>query len=137
MAVSRRKLGLISRGDDRLLEIVTANATPTELRNGSGLERFLVPTNTTLAFDGLIAARRTDGGAAESAAYTIAGCIKNDAGTVALVGTPTVNVLGENNSAWAVAVTADNTNKSLAVTVTGAAASTIIWKCSLRVTTAL
>jgi hypothetical protein len=54
----------------------------------------------------------------------------NAASTV-LIDTPSVNRVAASSgaSAWVVAVTADTTNGGLAVTVTGAASTTIRWVC--------
>jgi hypothetical protein len=67
---------------------------------------------------------------------SIAATIKNVAGTVSLVGSATVEASHVDGaaSAWVVAVTADNTDKLLAVTVTGAAASNIRWVANVRST---
>jgi hypothetical protein len=85
-----------------------------------------IPNDTTWLFDCLVVARRTDAND-QSAAYRIVGCIDNNASTVALVGTPTVTVIGEDVAGWDASASADNTNKALAINVTGAASSTVNW----------
>jgi hypothetical protein len=104
----------------------TTNASPIGLRVDGGTGYLTIPDDTTWAFNALIVARRSDADN-ESAAYQITGCIDQNAGTVALVGTPLVTVLAEDNVAWDVTCTADNTNKALVFTVTGEAAKTIKW----------
>jgi hypothetical protein len=62
--------------------------------------------------------------------------IKNVGGTTALVGS-VVTVASASDAgaaAWVVAVTADNTNDSILITVTGAAATTINWVASGHLT---
>lgn len=105
---------------------VTTNATPTELFiDGVASDRLNIASDTTWAFEILVAARRTDADN-ESAAWKFEGAIDNNAGTTALVSAVAETVLA-NDSAWSVAVTADNTNDALVVTVTGQASKTIQW----------
>jgi len=77
-------------------------------------------------------------GGGDTARWTINGAIKRGAAaaSTALVGTPTVTMTHNNAgaAAWTVAVTADTTNGALAVTVTGAAATTIRWVCRINTT---
>jgi len=113
-----------------VLRNVTTTATATELfLDGVGAtQRFVLPNNSNVTFSLLVTARRTDatGG---SSGYKFEGVIRKD-GTVAsttFTGTPSKAVLGETNAAWDVVVSADTTNGSLKVTVTGEAAKTIRW----------
>jgi len=104
----------------------TTNATPAEMfLDGSSL-RMNIPPDTTWAFEILLVARRTDADN-ESAAYQFFGCIDNNGGTTALVGAVQAFTPIEDTVAWAAAVTADNTNDALVITVTGEAAKTINW----------
>jgi hypothetical protein len=88
----------------------------------------VLPNNSSVTFKIRIAARRTDavGGAS---GYEFSGVIRKDttAASTALTGTPTKVVLGETNAGWDVALTADTTNGSLKLAVTGEAAKTIRW----------
>ena len=86
----------------------------------------LIASDSTYTFTALVTARRTDADN-ESAGYKIEGVIDNNAGTTALVGTPTVTVLAEDTAAWDVVVEADNTNDALVIKVTGEANKTIRW----------
>ncbi len=92
--------------------------------------RFLIADGFTYGFECSVVARKTDGSAA--ALMRRQGLIHRDSGTVALVGS--VGTLGAdiNATAWTMAITADDTNKSLKVTGTGAAATTILWFAELR-----
>ena len=70
-----------------------------------------------------------------SSAWQITGSIKEFfAGTVSLLGVPTVTLLGQDAgaAAWAVAAVADNTNKCLQFNVTGAAGVTINWVVTVQ-----
>lgn len=108
---------------------ITTTATVTELfLDNAGTQRFVLPVNSNVAFTLRVSARRTDasGGAA---GYTFEGVIRKDTTAVSttLVGTPTKNVLGETNTVWDVSVSADSTNGTLKISVTGEAAKTIRW----------
>jgi hypothetical protein len=91
-----------------------------------------ISTDSTYGFEILVTARRTDADN-ESAAWRITGCIDNNAGVTAFVGTPVVGTLGNDNpGVWAVAVNADNTADTLAILVTGEAGKTIRWGAFAR-----
>jgi len=57
--------------------------------------------------------------AGESAGYRIEGLVENIGGTTALVGTPTVAVLGEDDAAWDAQAIADDTTDALDIQVQG------------------
>jgi len=117
----------------------TSNATPTELAlDGVGTTfKFTIAAGASWAFHGTVVGRDSSG---NSACWEIKGGIKNVSGTTSLIGSPTVSLLGADAAAvtagWgvvgAISVTADNTNDSLKITVTGAASSNIRWVASLR-----
>lgn len=108
----------------------TTDATQTELFLNNSSSRMTIASDTTWAFRMLIVARRTDADN-ESAGYTVDGVIDNNAGTTALVGTITKTVVAEDTAAWDVDVQADDTNDALVVKVTGEAAKTIRWVCTV------
>lgn len=110
----------------------TTDATETELFVDTGASvRLTLADDSTMTFKGLVTARRTDLDN-ESAGFKIEGVIDNNAGTVALVGVPSVTGLGDDAGGWSVAITADDTGDALAVKVTGEAAKTIRWSCVLE-----
>ena len=118
----------------------TTNATETELYlDGTGATKRLTLqprdgfNEMTWAFSALIAARRTNADN-ESAAYKLEGCIDSMAGTVALAGSPIKTILHEDSADWDVAATADDTNKSLKLTVTGENAKNIHWVAVVNIT---
>lgn len=110
---------LIGRG------ATTTNSTPTALTD------IVIPSGTVWAFCIWVMASRSDTGGT-SAAYKIEGAIDNHAGTVALLGTPTKTVLGEDNANLDVAVTADDTDNALVITVTGDAGHTYKWGATVE-----
>jgi hypothetical protein len=110
----------------------TTDATVTDLFVDTGATvRLTVALDSTMTFKGLVTARRTDADN-ESAGFKIEGVIDNNAGTVALVGSPLVASLGDDSFGWSVAITADDVGDSLSVKVTGEAAKTIRWSCVLE-----
>ena len=104
----------------------TSDGTQTELFLDGNDDRMDIATDTTWMFRADIVARRTDADN-ESAAYTIEGCIDNNAGTTALVGSISKTVIAEDTAAWDVTAEADNTNDALVIKVTGQASKTIRW----------
>ena len=123
-------------GDAQYSRIVffgtTINNTQTEIFPGNNSNyRVIIPTDTTWGFVGWIVARRTDSDN-ESAFYEVKGAIDNNNNTVALVGAITNTVVNRDSVAWVVDVQADNSNKSIAVKVTGENAKNIRWVATLN-----
>jgi hypothetical protein len=106
--------------------ISTVDNTPAELFLDGSAARCTIASDTTWAFSILVVARRTDADN-ESAAYKFEGCIDNNAGTTALVGSVTKTVLAEDTAGWDCNVTADNANDALVITATGENAKIIYW----------
>lgn len=128
------------------MEITTTNNTPTDLicggaNNGSLFTTSkckLLPADGTLAgtmskslhaFKVVIAAFNIDG--SEAAMFVRTGLIKMYDGTAALVGS--IQTIGTdiNTPALSVSITADNTNKALKITVTGANSKTYQWRATV------
>ena len=108
----------------------TTDATTTTLLPGNSVGGanagiLLIPADTAWAFSCLIIGRATASDL--NGAYQITGLAKNNGGTVALVGTPTVTTIAEDASAstWNASVTVSGGN--LLIQVTGALATTIRW----------
>lgn len=116
-----------------MLRNLTSNATPTELYTDGVSTKITLANDSTCKFEIHIVARRTTADN-ESAAYVINGCIDRNgsAATTALVGTPTVTVIGEDIAAWNVSVTADTVNGGPRILVTGEAGKTIRWVAFVR-----
>lgn len=135
---ARSSGNIASAGDAQAVFITlcreTSNATPTTLTlDGSTSAKLSFEvTNMAWAFDILVVARRTD--AADHAAYKITGLIKIDsnAASVAFVGSPSVTVIGESDATWDCTVSANTSDGSLDVVVTGASGKTIRWAADVR-----
>jgi hypothetical protein len=127
-----------SSGDAQREEYVlmrtTTDATPTELTGdgavGGVSNRMTIAADSTYVFSALVVGRTT-AVSDESGGYKVEGCIERQGATVQFVGTPVVTVFGENVAGWDCTATADNTNKALVITVTGAL-GTIRWVASVR-----
>lgn len=118
----------------------TTDATATRLTSDSFAattdNQLILPNNSAYVFQGTVIANRTGGG--DTSGWRFEGTIKRGANaastTLVAAVTPTVISQDAGAAAWVLAVTADTTNGGLAVTVTGAAATTIRWVCRLEST---
>jgi hypothetical protein len=118
----------------------TTDATATVLTsdtNAAGTtNQVILPNNSAYYVRGSIVAGVTGGG--NSSSWTFQGTIKRGANAAAtsLVAAITASLVSQDAGAsgWAVSITADTTNGGLAVTVTGAAATTIRWVCKIETT---
>lgn len=120
--------------EEYVLRRITNDATPTELTcdsaPGGASNRMTIAADSTYVFSALVVGRTT-ASTDESGGYKVEGCIERQGATVQFVGTPVVTVFGENVAGWDCTATADNTNKALVITVTGAI-GTIRWVASVR-----
>ena len=126
-----------------LLAIETTTNTPAELTTSAAspiaTNRLYIKPGRTYAFRIKVSARQVAGAAGtagDSACWFIEGCIKRDlANNTLLVGVPTGTGAPTFNdvaaAAWTVAVTADDVNESLVITVTGEVSKTIRWSADI------
>jgi hypothetical protein len=117
----------------------TSTSTPLPLAStadGAGTtNQVILPNNSAYFFRGEVIAGVT--GAGNTKGWTIEGVIKRgaNAASTTLVGVTVMSSYGDAGAVtWVVAVTADTTNGGLAITVTGAAATTIRWVAQIRTT---
>ncbi|MBA7637528.1 hypothetical protein ES703_45173 [subsurface metagenome] len=105
----------------------TANDTPAEIFcGGVANERFTIRPSSALAFRLIIVAR--DNVAGEVARYSVRdGLIERDAAGNTTMVLCTVTVDHEDDATWDVAVTADDGNDALIITVTGDADNPVQW----------
>jgi hypothetical protein len=129
-----------AQGGLLVLAVVTTDATPavlvSNLQVAQSLNQVALPANSAYYFRGSVIAGVTAGG--NSKAWTFEGVIKRGAtaASTAIVGSVVLNTIAQDSgaSAWTIAITADTTNGAIAVTVTGAAATTIRWVAKLETT---
>jgi hypothetical protein len=121
-------LGFVgATADDAATEIFLFNVTN---------QRAVVPATKTWAFVLTAVARSSSG--TDNAMYVRRGMIKRDgANNTTLVGAVDAVYTNETNAAWDIDVSADDTNESLKVTVTGAAATNIRWVAKVELTEVL
>ncbi len=115
-----------------ILRITSTDASGDEmfLDGDAGLQRLFIPQSTTWGFTGWIVGRRA-GATDQSAQYEIRGLIDRDLSVATLIDS-NVTAHHEDDAAWDVALSADLSNDSLRITVTGAIGSTIKWVAYLR-----
>jgi len=135
-AVSTNSYFTNARSSAYLLGGTTTNATPASLLSNPSVStsKITLSNNQTIRFIAHIVALNTANG--DSGGYTLLGTIKRraNAGTTAIVGSVTQQAITEDSgaSAWDATAVADTTNGALDIQVTGAAATTINWFCSVQ-----
>jgi hypothetical protein len=133
-------VGGVSQAALLVLGVQTTDATATALRSTTAAagttNQVILPNNSAYFFRGEVVSGVTGGG--DTKAWVIEGAIKRgaNAGTTALVGTPTVvsGFADVGAATWVIAVTADTTNGGIRVTFTGQLATTIRTVCQIRTT---
>lgn len=123
-----------------LLGRETTDATATVLRSNTSAagttNQVILPNNSAYTFQGTCIANVTGGGT--TSGWKFEGVIKRgaNAASTVLVAAVTPLVIAQDAGAvtWVLAVTADTTNGGIAVTVTGAAATTIRWVVKIETT---
>jgi hypothetical protein len=123
-----------------LLGRQTTDATATVLTSNPSAagttNQIILPNNSAYTFEGTCIANVTGGGT--TSGWKFEGVIKRgaNAASTALVAAVTPVVIAQDVAAatWVLAITADTTNGGIAVTVTGAAATTIRWVAKIDTT---
>ena len=109
--------------DNYVLSIITTNATPTEALLSSA-SRIVIDTNSTVMYKIHIVA--SDG--TDQLGVRKQGLIdRTGASPVALLGSPSTEILVDTSNVWEGNVTADTVNNSLKVSVTGDTGKTVQW----------
>lgn len=123
-----------------------SDATATNIMIGGNVERFTISNNSVVFFTGQVVAVQHSGAAGttgDSATWHFNGCIKNIAGTTALVdtvgyqdvafawGAAAQRTQDAGAAAWTCVVSADNANDALQVQFTGEANKNIYVSCVL------
>ena len=114
----------------------TTDATQTELTlSGStptASSRFTILDGQTLSCLINIVGRKENGGSNDHASFLRQVCIRREGSTTALVGSVQTVGTDINPAGWGgVTITADNTNESLKIEVTGAASTNIRWTAAV------
>jgi hypothetical protein len=106
----------------------TASVLTTDGAAAGASNQIEVQTDQCLTFDGTITAMQN--GAQAFASFKIEGLLVNDGGTTTLANSAITII--DNQSSWGMALSADNTNNALAITVTGEASHNIRWVANIR-----
>lgn len=120
---------------ETILSGATTDATATALFLGNGSSRFSVASGKLYSFEINVAAAKVGGG--DFKQFLRQGVIQNTGGTTALVSSVLslgTDIGSAGATTWSIAVTADNTNDALIVTVTGALATSIRWVATVQAT---
>ncbi len=123
-----------ARTGQYVLREQTTNADVTEMFIDGSSVRLALADDTTWGFNIMVIGRRTDVDD-EGAVYKFEGAIDRNSGvaTTALIGAGgTKTVIDEDTAAWDTAISADTTNGSLKIEVTGEAAKSINWVAFVR-----
>jgi len=108
----------------------TTDATQTNMQDANA-NNITIPDDTAWKFTASVVGIKDDG--SEAGMYEIVGGVRKDGVAAAVfVGTPTVSVIGEDDSAWD--VTSAIANSTLTLKVTGVAATNINWTGRIDVT---
>tara|TARA_R110001606_G_scaffold78250_2_gene181020 strand:- start:2057 stop:4273 length:2217 start_codon:yes stop_codon:yes gene_type:complete len=108
--------------DQFVMSITTTDATPTEALLASG-QRLLIEDNSTVMYKvHIVGADGTD-----HFGVRVQGIIDQTSGTIALIGSPSTEVLVDTTNVWTGSVTSDVANTSLKILVTGEASKTVKW----------
>jgi len=129
----------VSQSSLLILGVQTTNATAAVLRSDTSAagttNQVILPNNSAYVFQGTCIANVTGG--STTSGWKFEGVIKRgaNAASTTLVAAVTPTVIAQDVAAatWVLAITADTTNGGIAVTVTGAAATTI--RCVSRIET--
>ena len=106
----------------------TAEAMTTNNATATSTNQITIPTDSCITFSGTIVAMQN--GAQAYGSWKIEGLLVNDGGTTT-VPTSAITIIN-NSSSWGLALSADNTNNALAVTVTGEASHNIRWVANVQ-----
>jgi len=121
-----------TQGGMMILNAATTDATATVLSSDSNAagsaNQIVAASDTAITFDGSVTGIQN--GAQAFGSFLISGLLVNDGGTTTLVNSATTVI--DNQSSWTVAMSADNTNNALAITVTGEASHNIRWVANIR-----
>lgn len=121
-----------AQGSMYILRVATTDATPTVLTTtgaaSASWNQIEVQSDQCLTFDGTITAMQN--GAQSYASWRVEGLLVNDGGTTT-VANSAITVI-DNQSSWGLTLTADNTNKCLAITFTGEAGHNIRTVANIR-----
>jgi len=108
-----------------VLFTTTTDDTPTEMFLDGSNTRIDLPEDSTMMFEADIIGRDSSG--TDHCSFRIQGLVDRTSGSTVLINTVNEVVVAETDDTWSATVEADDVNDTIAVKVTGAAATTIRW----------
>ncbi len=119
------------QGSDYVFHVRTGNATPTAMQNAGTTGGVTIPLGTTAVYHIMVSARQPS--SSNVGGWILTGLIENTSGTVTLFN-PTTNLIHKSVGSWDVSATANNTNDTLDVTVTGGPGIVAVqWTAVIRI----
>jgi hypothetical protein len=115
-----------------VLYATTSNATQTELFLNSSSTRISLPANTTMMFEADVVGRSSTG--AKHCAFRLQGVIDRTSSSTAIIGTVNETIIAETEESWVATATADDTNDTVVIKVTGEVGTTIRWTAFVKTT---
>lgn len=111
----------------------TTSTSSTEIfQDGIFNSRYSIVDEGVLSFDALIIGR--DNTTGQSCAFQLYGALKKDLTTTQIIGSVGKTILGKDNAAFDVSITADDVNDSLKLEVTAATTNTTKWAAEVQYT---
>ena len=106
----------------------TTGLAVTQLYSNGVDQNLVVGENSVWTYEILLAAKRIDDGF-DAASFKIVGAIARniELNSVALIGTPSITVIGKTDEGWGAAVEADTETGSLVIKVHGSLGKTVRW----------
>jgi len=118
-----------------VLRSFTNDATPenvtTDLEAPTSTNQVSLVNSSAISFTGLVTARQKASAGTASAAWKIEGLIRREANAASTTLVASTVTAIDNTPGWTVALSADTTNGALAIEVTGASSTLIVWTASV------
>jgi hypothetical protein len=111
-----------------VLAIQTTNDIETEVLDNTS-SRIAVPLGAAMFKATFVADSGT-----ETSAFVIRGIINKRAGVTTLLGSNVFETIAESTQGWTADISADDTNDSLRITVTGSSQTTVDWTIFVELT---
>jgi hypothetical protein len=108
----------------------TSNDTQTELFLNNSNARIALPANTTMMFEADVVGRDSTG--TKHCAFRLQGVVDRTSNSTVIINTVNETIIAETDEGWSATATADDTNDTVVVKVTGAAGTTIRWTAFVK-----
>lgn len=127
-----------SAGDAQSIRVVlrnsTTNATTTELFIDGSAQRLVLPNNSAWTYNIQVVGRRTDATGGYAMYNFVGGIVRDATAATTTIPASSRTTIFETDGAWNCTISADTTNGSLKINVTGQAAKTIRWVATIELT---